>query len=146
LIAVQSSYVEAGVKMGRRRPDGERAHAVGSHVAEGHGGLSNTIAGSQHDGSIGLGLLFEEFPRRSLFNYFAQPHKLIYALIWLHVTPTFKKVHRRGADRALNYFALIEHRELNDRPIEVVTLDLALLQRHCKCSISEGVHCAMSIG
>jgi hypothetical protein len=37
---------------------------------------------------------------------------------------------------------LIEHRELNDRPIEVVASDLALLQRHCKCSISEGFHCA----
>jgi hypothetical protein len=67
----------------------------------------------------------------------SQPHKLIYALIWLHVTPPFKIVHSRGADRAQNYIALIEHRELNDRPIEVVTTDLALLQRHCKCSISE---------
>jgi hypothetical protein len=42
---------------------------------------------------------------------FAQPYKLIYALIRLHVTPTFKIVHRRGADRAQNYLALIEHRE-----------------------------------
>jgi hypothetical protein len=44
---------------------------------------------------------------------------------------------RLGTDRAQNYFALIEHRELNDRPIEVVTPDLALLKRHCECSISE---------
>jgi hypothetical protein len=97
------------------------------------------IVGSQHHGSVGLGLLFEELTRRSLFNHFAQPHKLIYALIWPNVTPTFKIVHRRSADRAQNYFALIEHRELNDRPIEVVAPDLALLQRHCKCSITEGL-------
>jgi hypothetical protein len=60
-------------------------------------------------------------------NYFAQPHKLIYALIWPHVAPTFKIVHRRRTDRAQNYLALIEHRELDDHPIEVVTLDLASL-------------------
>src|ERR1019366_6368621 len=101
------------------------------------GGLSNKIVGSQHHGSVGLGLLFEEFTRCSLFNYFAEPHKLIYALIWFYAASTFKIVHRLGTDRAQNYFALIDHGELNDRPIEVVTLDLALLQRHCKCSISE---------
>jgi hypothetical protein len=83
------------------------------------GGLSNKIVGSQHHGSVGLGLLLEELTRCSLFNYFAQPHKLIYALIWLHVMPTFKIVHRGGTDCAQNYFTLIEHRELNDRPIEV---------------------------
>ncbi len=58
------------------------------------------IVGSQHHGSVGLGLLFEELTRCSLFNYFAQSHKLIYALIWPHVTTTFKIVHRRGTDRA----------------------------------------------
>src|SRR5450759_423145 len=110
------------------------------------GGVSNKIVGSQNHGSVGLGLLLEELTRCSLFNNFAQPHKLIYPLIWPHVTPTFKIVHRRSADRAQNYFALIEHRELNDRPIEVVTPDLALLQRHCKCSIPEGFQCATSIG
>jgi len=88
-------------------------------------------------GPFGLGLLFKKFTRCSVFNYFAQPHKLIYALIWLYVTPTFKIVHRRGADRAQNYFALIEHRELEDHPIEVITLDLASLQRHCECSMPE---------
>jgi hypothetical protein len=62
---------------------------------------------------------------------------LIHALIWFYAAPTFKIVHRRGTDRAQNYLALIEHRELNDWPIEVVTPDPALLQRHCKCSISE---------
>ena len=106
------------------------------------GGLSNKIVGSQHHGSAGLGLLLEELTRCSLFNYFAQPHKLIHALIWFYAAPTFKMVHRRGANRAQNYFSLIEHRELNDRPIEVVTLNITLLQRHCKCSISEGFHCA----
>jgi hypothetical protein len=48
--------------------------------------------------------------------------------------PTFKMVHRFGADSAQNDIALIEHRELYDRPIEVVTPDLSSLQRHCKCS------------
>jgi hypothetical protein len=109
------------------------------------GGLSNKIVGSQYHGSVGLGLLFEELTRCSLFNYFTQPPELIYALIWPHVTSAFEIVHSRGTDRAQNYFTLIEHRELNDRPIEVVTPDLALLQRHCKCSISEGF-IATSIG
>ena len=78
------------------------------------GGLSRKIGGSQQNGSVGLGLLFEELTRCSLFNYIAQAHKLIYAMIWPYVTPTFKIVHRCGADRAQNYLALIEHRELND--------------------------------
>jgi hypothetical protein len=89
------------------------------------------IDGSQYYGSISLSLLFEELTRCSLLNYFAQSDKLICALIWLHVTPTVKIVHRRGADRAQNYLALIEHREFKDHPIEVVTLDLASLQPHC---------------
>src|SRR6266567_32446 len=88
------------------------------------------IVGSQHHGSVGLDLLFEELTRCSLFNYIAQPHKLIYALIWSHVTRTFNIVHRRGTDRAHNYLALIEHRELNGHPIEIITLYLASLQRH----------------
>jgi hypothetical protein len=84
------------------------------------------IDGSQYYGSISLSLLFEELTRCSLLNYFAQSDKLIRALIWLHVTPTVKIVHRRGAS-AQNYLALIEHRELKDHPIEVVTLGLASL-------------------
>jgi hypothetical protein len=88
------------------------------------------IDGSQHHGSITLSLLFEELARCSLLNYFAQPDKLICALIWLHVTPTVKIVHRRSADRAQNCLAVIEHRELKDHPIEVITLGLASLQ-HC---------------
>ena len=71
------------------------------------------IDGSQHHGSISLGLFVEELGRRSLLNYFAQPDKLIYALIGLYVMPTFQIVHRGGADRAQNYLALIEHRELH---------------------------------
>jgi hypothetical protein len=76
-------------------------------------------------------LLFEELTRCSLFNYIAQPHKLIYALIWPHATRTFNIAHRRGTDRAHNYLALIEHRELNSHPIEIMTLDLASLLRPC---------------
>jgi len=78
-------------------------------------------------------------------NYFAQPHKLIYAVFWLHVTPTFKIVHRRSADRAQNHPALIKHRELNDHPIDVVALHVASLQRHCKFSTLEEFHCATLI-
>jgi hypothetical protein len=70
-----------------------------------------------------------------LFNCFAQPHKLIYALVWLHVTFTLKIVHRRGADCTLNYLVLIEHRKLNDHPIEIVALHLASPQQHLKFSI-----------
>jgi hypothetical protein len=103
------------------------------------GVLFRKVMCSQHHGLVGLCLFFEELTRRSLFNDFPQPHKLIYALICLHVTPTFKIVHRCGAESAQNYFALIEQSELNDRPIEVVTPNLSSLQRHCKCSISEGL-------
>src|SRR5262245_48184062 len=80
-------------------------------------------------------MLFEELTRCSLLNYFAQPHKLIYALICLHVTPTFEIVHRRCTDQARNYLALIDHRELNGHPIEIVALDLTSLQRHRKSPI-----------
>jgi len=60
-----------------------------------------------------------------LFNYFAQPHKLLYALIRLYVTLTFKIVHRGGADRTLNHLVLIEHCKFNDRAIEVEAPHLA---------------------
>jgi hypothetical protein len=93
------------------------------------------IVGSQYYGPVGLNLLFEELTRCSLLNYFAQPHKLIYALIWLHVTPTFEIVHRRGTDWAWNYLALIDHCELNGHPIEIVALHLTSLQRHRKSPI-----------
>src|SRR6516164_1500089 len=52
--------------------------------------------------------------------------------MWLHVTFIFKIVHRRGADRTRNHLVLIEHRKLNDHPIEVEAPYLASLQRHCK--------------
>ncbi|MGB8444121.1 MAG: hypothetical protein WCE32_06975, partial [Pseudolabrys sp.] len=76
--------------------------------------LSSEVVGSQYHRSIGLGLPFGELARCALFNYFTQPHKLIYALIGPHVTLTFNIIHRRGADRTQNYLAVIEHRELND--------------------------------
>ena len=43
-------------------PRGKRSHAVGAHVLPRvmGGGLSSKIVGSQHHGSVGLGLLFEE--------------------------------------------------------------------------------------
>jgi hypothetical protein len=88
-------------------PSSEVGAAPSIILNDGNARLSNKIVGSQHNGSVGLRLLFEELSRCSLFNYFSQPHKLIYALIWPHVTPTFKIVHRRGADRAQNYLALI---------------------------------------
>ena len=55
---------------------------------------------------------------------------MIYALLCFHATPTFKIVHRSSADRALNYLSLIDHREINDHPIEVIALYLASLQWH----------------
>jgi hypothetical protein len=74
-----------------------------------------------------------------LFNYFAQPHELIYALVWLHVTFSFKIVHRCGADRTRNHLVLIEHRKLNDHPIEVEAPHLASPQRHWEFSILKEV-------
>jgi len=52
------------------------------------------IDGPQHHGSISLDLLWEELTRYSLLNCFAQPDKLICALIWLDAAPTFKIVDR----------------------------------------------------
>ena len=56
----------------------------------------------------------------SLLNRIAQPHKLVYALICLHIMLAFKIVHRRGAYRTLHSFALIKHREINDHPVKIV--------------------------
>src|ERR1019366_6947502 len=78
------------------------------------GGLSKTIVGSQHHGSVGLGLLLEELTRCSLLSYFAQPHKPIYALIRLYVTPTFLR-NPRDADRAPTSSAC-QCRNGHDRP------------------------------
>jgi len=82
-------------------PRGKRSHAV-RMLPRVVGNLFKKIVGSQHHWSVGLCLFFEELTRCSLFNDFPQPHKLIYALICLHVTPTFKIVHRCGADSAQN--------------------------------------------
>ena len=68
-------------------------------------------------------------------------HKLIYTLLCLQITPTLKIVHRRGADRAQNYFALIEHRELDGHSTEVVAMNLPSLQRHRKYSMLDGSLC-----
>jgi hypothetical protein len=78
---------------------------------------------------------FEELTRGSLLNRIAQPQKLIYSLICLHLVLAFKIVHRRGADRTPHCLALIKHREINDHPIEVVAQYFASLQRHCKSSV-----------
>jgi hypothetical protein len=55
---------------------------------------------------------------------------LIDAVICRHVTPTFETVHRRATYRTANDLALIEHRKLDDHPIEVEALHLSALQRH----------------
>ena len=52
---------------------------------------------------------FEELTRCSLLNRIAQPQKLIYSLICLHIMLAFKIVHRRGADRTPHCL-----REIND--------------------------------
>src|SRR4029450_6008915 len=83
--------------------------------------LLEEIVGSQHHRSFSLDWPFEELTRCSLLNRIAQPHKLIYSLICLHIMLlAFKIVHRRGADRTPHCLALIKHREINDHPIEVV--------------------------
>jgi len=74
------------------------------------------IIRSQHHRAVGLGLFFEILMRRALLNCFPQSLKLTDALLRLHVTPSFKIIHRRSADRAQNHFVLTEHREL--RPFD----------------------------
>src|SRR5436305_4872850 len=51
----------------------------------------------------------------------AQPRKLIYSLICLHIMFAFQIIHRRSADRTPNCRVLIKHREFNDHAVEVVT-------------------------
>jgi hypothetical protein len=82
--------------------------------------LLEEIVRPQHHWSFSLCWLFEELTRCSLFNRIAQPNKLIYSLICLHITRAFKIVHRCGADRTPHCLVLIKHREINDHPIEVV--------------------------
>jgi hypothetical protein len=101
-------------------------------------GLLEEIVGSQHHRSFSLAWPFEELSRCSLLNRIAQPHKLIYSLIRLHIMLTFKIVHRRGADRTPHCLALIKHREINDHPIEVVAQYFTSRQQHCKSSVLKG--------
>src|SRR5262245_21095764 len=100
--------------------------------------LLEKIVGSQHHGSLSLDWPFEERTRCTLLNRIAQSHKLIYSLICLHIMLAFKIVHRRGADRAPHYVALIKHREINDHPIEVVAQHFTSLQRHCNSPLLQG--------
>src|SRR6516225_10408202 len=95
--------------------------------------LFKEIVGSQHHGSFSLDRPFGELARRSLLNRIAQPHKLIHALICLHIMLAFKIVHRRGADRTLDCFALIKHREINDHPIKIVAQYFTSPEKVCIC-------------
>ena len=58
--------------------------------------LLEEIVGSQHHRSFSVDWPFEELTRCSLLNRIAQPKKLIYSLICLHLMLAFKIVHRRG--------------------------------------------------
>jgi hypothetical protein len=75
-----------------------------------------------------------------VFDYFSQSHELIYALMWPDVIFAFKIVHRPGADRTLNHLSLIEHRKLNDHPIEVEALHIASPQWHWDSSALNELH------
>jgi hypothetical protein len=108
--------------------------------------LLEEIVGSQHHRSFSVDWPFEEPTRCLLLNRIAQPQKLIYSLICLHLMLAFKIVHRRGADRTPHCLALIKHREINDHPIEVVAQYFASLQRHCKSSVLKRSDYAISPG
>jgi hypothetical protein len=114
---------------------------IGQRVRKGQGKrqLLEEIVGSQHDRALSLDVAFEELTRCSLLNCVAQPQKLIYSLICLHIMFAFKMVHRGGADRAPHRLALIEHREINDHSIEVVAHYFTSLQRHWKSSVEPHV-------
>jgi hypothetical protein len=108
--------------------------------------LPKEIVGSQHHRSFSFDWPFEELLRCSLLNRIAEPHKLIYSLICLHIVLAFKIVHRRGADRTPDYLALIKHREINNHPIEVIGQHFTSLQRHRQSSVLKGSDYAMSAG
>src|SRR5215813_1675232 len=101
--------------------------------------LLEEIVGPQHHRSFSVDWPFEELTRCSLLNRVAQPQKLIYSLICLHLMLAFKVVHRRGSDRTPHCLALVKHREINDHPIEVVAQYFASLQRHCESSVLNGL-------
>src|SRR6266404_2197633 len=108
--------------------------------------LLEEIVGSQHHRSFSVDWPFEKPTRCLLLNRIAQPQKLIYSLICLHLMLAFKIVHRRGADRTPHCLALIKHREINDHPIEIVAQYFASLQRHCKSSVLKRSNYAISAG
>jgi hypothetical protein len=108
--------------------------------------LLKEIVGSQHHRSLSFDWPFEELSRCSLLNRIAEPHKLIYSLICLHIVLAFKIVHRRGADRTPDCLALIKHREINNHPIEVIAQHFTSLQRHRKSSVLKGSDYAMLAG
>jgi hypothetical protein len=101
--------------------------------------LLEEIVRTQHHWSFGFDWPFEKLTRCSLFNRIAQPHKLMYSLICLHITLAFKIIHRRSTDRTPNCLVLIKHREFNDHPIKVVAYYLSSLQRHGKPSALTGL-------
>jgi hypothetical protein len=76
-----------------------RAPKLGMARQRGMRQLVEEIVGSQHHRSFSVDWPFEELTRCSLLNRIAQPQKLIYSLICLHIMLAFKIVHRRGADR-----------------------------------------------
>jgi hypothetical protein len=108
--------------------------------------LLEEIVGPQHHRSFSVDWPLEEPTRCLLLNRIAQPQKLIYSMICLHLMLAFKIVHRRGADRTPHCLALIKHREINDHPIEVVAQYFASLQRHCKSSVLKRSDYAISAG
>ena len=108
--------------------------------------LLEEIVRPQHHRSFSVDWPFEELTRCSLLNRVAQPQKLIYSLICLHLMLAFEVVHRRGADRTPHCLALIKHREIDDHPIEVVAQYFASLQRHCKSSVLKRSDYAISAG
>src|SRR4030095_11930834 len=99
--------------------------------------LLEEIVSSQYHRSFSLDWPFEAFKRCSLLNRIAQSHKLVYSLIFLHITLAFKIIHCRGADRTAHHVALIKHCEINDHPIEVVAQHFTSLQWHCNSPFSK---------
>jgi hypothetical protein len=128
-----------------REPERAWHHSAMTEIPE-FAALLEEIVGSQHHGSFSVDWPFEELTRCSLLNRIAQPQKLIYSLICLHLMLAFRIVHRRGADRTPHCLALIKHREINDHPIEVVAQYFASLQRHCKSSVLKRSDYAISAG
>ena len=56
------------------------------------GGLSNKSLARKTTGRSAWACSSKNLRDARSLNYFPQPHKLIYPLIWPHVTPTFKVV------------------------------------------------------